>query len=476
MRIGSSVILGLAIDDRGVTCAELSTQGSKQSSRKLGRFVFSSPLTAFTDAAGTGTALKAFLQSHGFTARKVVVGVPSKWLISAERDVPTASTTDVLAMLRLQGESLALANGNELVVDLTADPATLAGKRVLLVAMLKEQLDRLITLIEAAGLDLEAITSTAIATHTLLAGDAPDGTMLMIAEGGTDVVANSGGAARLLRHVSAANASTAAGAVQLSSDLRRTVTLAGLSPLSTDRPLLVWNGVGLGEPDLAALGERAGIPVRSANGLTRIDVRPEALNGAARGMTADAFLPAIAVACVGLSPKRVSVDLAHSRLAPPKQARFGRGLIYGVVGGVVAIAGIAWLYETVSDREAYSASLAETIKKVAPDVKAAEATIDRIAYGRTYFEHRPPILEAMREVTIAFNYNEPIWATNFTLRDNRTGVLQGKANSQGLVLALLDRLKANPKLRDVKLIDVREGGGRSREQTFSISFTYAATE
>jgi hypothetical protein len=40
------------------------------------------------------------------------------------------------------------------------------------------------------------------------------------------------------------------------------------------------------------------------------------------------------------------------------------------------------------------------------------------------------------------------------------------------VLALSDRLKANPKFQDVQLIDSREAAGSSRDVAFSITFTY----
>jgi hypothetical protein len=73
---------------------------------------------------------------------------------------------------------------------------------------------------------------------------------------------------------------------------------------------------------------------------------------------------------------------------------------------------------------------------------------------------------------MAFNYDEPVWATNFTLRDNHKGQLQGKAADQRTVLSVLDRLKNNPHFSAVQLQDLREAGQRSREVAFSISFTF----
>ena len=77
---------------------------------------------------------------------------------------------------------------------------------------------------------------------------------------------------------------------------------------------------------------------------------------------------------------------------------------------------------------------------------------------------------------MAFRDDEPLWVASFALRDNRTGTLSGKSTDQRFVLGLLDRLKKNPKFSDVKLLDMRDAGGRNKEIAFSLSFTFIAVE
>ncbi len=110
------------------------------------------------------------------------------------------------------------------------------------------------------------------------------------------------------------------------------------------------------------------------------------------------------------------------------------------------------------------------------DIKSAESTIDRISYGRTYFETRPLHLECLREVTMAFGYEEPIWTTSFNYRDNRKGQIRGKTTDENLILTVLDRLRANKKFASVQLNDSRAVGGKSNEWSFTISFTFVAVE
>ena len=44
------------------------------------------------------------------------------------------------------------------------------------------------------------------------------------------------------------------------------------------------------------------------------------------------------------------------------------------------------------------------------------------------------MLEALREVTLAFRDDEQIWVTNFTFRENGKGTLIGKAADQKFVI------------------------------------------
>ena len=107
-----------------------------------------------------------------------------------------------------------------------------------------------------------------------------------------------------------------------------------------------------------------------------------------------------------------------------------------------------------------------------PEISAAQTAIDHVMYGRTYFDLRPPHLNCLRELSMAFNYDETIWVTSMTFRDNRQGTFQGKASDKGMITNLLDRLKNNPKFTNVQLQDLREAGSRDRDFTFSISFNY----
>jgi hypothetical protein len=62
------------------------------------------------------------------------------------------------------------------------------------------------------------------------------------------------------------------------------------------------------------------------------------------------------------------------------------------------------------------------------------------------------------------------------MRENGAGILTGKAADQKTVLSLLGRLQKSERFRDAKLLDSRESDSRSRDVTYSISFTFNPAE
>ena len=141
MKLRSPTILGLAFDDRSVACAQVHARGDRREQRRLGRFVYPADATPNGNPAACGAALKKFLDEHGFDARRAVVGVPAKWLIAAERELPPSDPEAALAILRMHGERMAF-SGGELIVDVAGDPTRDTG-RALLVGILKAQLDKM---------------------------------------------------------------------------------------------------------------------------------------------------------------------------------------------------------------------------------------------------------------------------------------------------------------------------------------------
>jgi hypothetical protein len=260
MKLRSPVILGLAFDERGISCAEVFAKDARREQRRLGRFTFASNAT-LNEPAACGRALRAFLDEHRFDTKRAVIGVPAKWLITNERDVPPAGDTAAsLAVLRMHAERIALGGNGELVTDVAGD-VNKGTTRALIVGILRPQLDRLLAVATAANLDVVAVTATSLVVHAAVAGDETASTVL-VGDAGTEFVSGDPASPRILRHISTANPATESGLAQLGSELRRTLTLS--SGRGGAEGVRLYDTLGMGDAQREALAGRAGVSLASS--------------------------------------------------------------------------------------------------------------------------------------------------------------------------------------------------------------------
>jgi hypothetical protein len=486
---GSTHFLGLLMGDRSIVCAELLVKGEQRVVKQTATMTFPPELSMDSPAA-VGTALTAFLRQNGFSASRAVIGLPAKWLVAVEKEVPPADKTQVHALLRLQAERLSIAESGEPVFDYAGKlDAGTAGK-VLLVAMLRKQLDRVEAIADAAGLTVIAIAPASLVLARVLdqgAGQvAGSGPMILLGKHGAEVVWRRQGVAQMLRHVSVATAPGAEGPglAMLGPELRRVVVMGPVSELNGNgtvnrtgsSEVELWDGVGLSPQQLGELSARLGLKVRAGDGLKRLNLRSElpssGASAEAQSEMLSRFAPAMALALAGARRELLPLDLAYSKLAPPKVRKFGRRSVWAAALVVVALLGIGALYYDVRQEQSHLDELKDQLKALTPRIDTAKTLLGHVTYAEVYFDKRPPILECLRSLTETFRDGEPIWVTNFSLNDKGKGQLRGKAADQPTVGLFLDRLRLNKKFSDVKLQDARDSGSRAHDVTFAITFSY----
>jgi hypothetical protein len=368
-------------------------------------------------------------------------------------------------MLRLQAERLS-ADGGELVFDFAGTLGSTQPVSGLLVGILRSRLAKLKEMCDSAGLKVHAITSTALAISQLNSGDA---SVLVLADGGAEIVLRRDGAPTALRSLAAARSAEGLVVGSLASEVKRSASLGG----AAGNGLLLCNGLGISRAQAEELGSRSGLALAPEIDLCAMGAtaRSDALNGDAHRLTADRFAPAVSLAIAGADGKLLPVNFVDSRLAAVEPPRFGRRTIIAALLGVAVVGSIVALLMLASSREAELAIINDQLKKMDATVETAAAEIDRFSYGISYFDRRPPVLDCLKEISLAYGY-DPIWTINFTLRDNMRGQIQGKAADISVVLAVADRLRANPNFRNVQSQDTRDTAGRTREVSFTISFVY----
>jgi hypothetical protein len=470
----SNSFLGLAVGERAVACAEVQVQGDRRTVRRTATFTFGPDLSLDKPEAA-GQALAAFLRQKKFSASRAVVGLPARWLIALEKQVPPAAQEAARATLRLQAERLAVSESGELAFDFAGETSTATASKVLLVGVPKTRLANVEKLLDAAGMSIVAITSTALALSASVDKAEKDATMLVLGRGGAELVWRQQGSPRLLRHLAyVVNGDNTHSINQLGSELRRSVTLSATNGTVGRREMLLLDGVGVPKEKVGELSQRLGFDVKSDDGTRMLGLSPidRSTDASDAPESAGYFAPALSLALVGANPDIIPVNFAHSRLAPPVEKRFGRKAVWGgVLGGVILLALIA-MFVKVHQKESDLADLSEQIKTIKPVADAGQAVLDRVKYSHGYLDTRPPVLDCLREITLAFGEDSHIWATSFKIPDNGRGQLIGKASDQRYVTNLVEKLNKNPKFSDVRNLGMLESDNKTHDVTFTIAFNY----
>ncbi len=466
--------LGLAIAERAIVCAEVApARGNGGTMRRTATFVVPPELSLDAQPESVGAALAAFLREQKFSASRCVVGVPARWLIAVEKEVPPSDDTSARAMLRLQAERLAVAESGEVVFDFAGKSSSSTATKVLLVGMLRQRLERIEKIADSAGLHLEAVTSTGLTLASCASGK-DEGGLLLLTRGGGEIVWRHNDAPRMLRHVAVAamNGHGTVNMAPLTAELRRAVTLAQTN--GDGRDLLLLDGVGLEDAQITELSERLGVKLRSGRNsdVCGIGSDPAIASPAEHRDAPARYAPAISLALAGVRPALRPLDFKHSRLAPVKVSRFGARSSWAIVLGAIALLGIVSLYVIAHQRQNQIDALNATLRTLDPEIEDAQTNVDRLKYARGFFETRPPVLDCLAELSAAFGENDRAWVKALVLPANGKGTINGQAADDAVVLAVVERIKKNPRFTDVKGPNTQQADPRTREVSFTVTFTF----
>ena len=471
--------LGLAVGRQAITAVEVVTSRGRHALVRAAELPLP-PEAGLLDPVKLGQAMKELLHSHHFSASRCVIGLEAAQLAAKEKRLPAGAMGSLGDILRIAAEQDFASDEQDLMFDYMPLPAE-NGACALLVAAPRPVVDQLLAAAGAAGLAVAAVTSSALAMAQATASPAPQGERLVLSlePGGAELVVQSNGSPRLVRWLPVSRHATSdAGAAsmqryldELEAELGRVLVadLAGTQPPQTE--LLVWNAAGLGESALREMGGRLALP-------TRICIFPADLRETDGTLSQECgnMVSAAALAIARTCGKPLALDFLHSRLSRRKRPKLGRLAFWVAAAALVVVAaGISLLLDWRSSQREI-ADLQDRLSGLNPSVRQARELIDKASFARGWYDQRPKFLDCLREVTLSFPQEGRIWATNLAVREDMRVVLSGKSVGEATVLDLLDRLKSDPRLAEVKPLDIRQVGANSKEVSFDISFTFTGAK
>jgi len=482
MALRARKMLGLALEGRSLTAAELRMSDGRCEVLRGAEFTFPEG-TSWQEPDRLGDLLRAFLAEHGFSARRAVLGLPARWLLVKEKQVPPASAESIAGMMRIEAEREFSAEFTDLAVDYTDRSDAGQARAVLLTATLRRKLEQAVAMGRAAHLNVRAVTSSVMALASA-EGRGRSGPALLLHVTGTggELTVRVGGQFRAVRHLPVTMAATPGGGAspgedgieKLAEETRRVVLLLPRDPTWPQLDdLSVWDGVGLRPAAWKTLSDRLGMTVHVADALSALG-----LAGSHVGGDADArrFAAAAAVGLAGMHPDLLAVDFLHSRLAPPKKpARGKRAVRAACLAAALLATGLFLLWDWQVGKGRLAA-LRSTLEGMTEEVEAAGTLVNRVSSARGWHDRRPGFLDCLRELTLAFPEHGRIWTNSLIVGEDMRGIIVGKSVDEREVLEVLDRLNASQSLVDIKPLYMREAGGGAQEVSFAVSFSFQSTE
>ena len=479
-------LLGIAMGDRSVLIAEV-LAGDKPSAKHLAEFEFPQGVT-LENAAALGLALAEFLEREHFSARHAVIGLPAKWLLVKNKDLPPADAATAADLLRLGAETEFSSELKDLVFDYVGQADPSQGQTVLLIATPRRHLEWATSMCDAARLTPEAVTSSAAVLAMLTQGDSAKNTIVLtIAAGGAEFVSHRGAHANMLRHLRAPEPSAL-----FINELRRAVSAVPTNGSTAGSEMVVWDGAGLE----AGRFEQMGLPVRYGDLPSLGVIAPDGnRNGAGRkyGRRRSPW-------------RRRRWSEATSRLIScipgsllPPVRRVQSWMVLTGLAVVLAIVAVVGAYLDIQHLTSEKAALDSKLTDEGPRIKTAQDFVSKVTFAEHWEAGDPRYVACLRDITELLPVDGQTYVTGLSIHEieqkidpyakqtsvpasperNLAVTINGKAPNQERALQLRDSfLQHRDWFEDVKLPKVITSAGTrfsAPEASFTITCTFKAT-
>jgi hypothetical protein len=408
-----------------------------------------------------GREIKNHLDAAGIRERHCVVAIPAAWVMSQHTTVPELSAEDATSFLQIEAER-----------GFPCDPAQLQIARsfhrtaetayVTQLAVRREQLDQLSTVLKAAGLKPVSYSLGLAALPGIIPPAGQGRITVAVEPKGATLLLASGGGIAALRTCEASIESEAGENIVNGATVARElrITFEQIpSTLRFDLKQLYLCGDETMSRQLAEkLAEWAEIE--------GLDIKR---GGAGDKPIADQMAEGLAVRCIdGDGPDLEFLPPSPSRWAL-LMARYNSKRLATAgfaVGGValLALGFFGWQeYTRWSLRSQWDAMSAE--------VKALDAVQDRIREFRPWYDESYRSLTILNRVTECFPENGSVTARSVEIRGSgvQTVSISGTARDNTSLLRTLDQLR---KIKEVKAVKIDQITGKAPAQKFTFTFRW----
>lgn len=396
---------------------------------------------------GLGQEIKAALREKNITERHAMIALPSRWVLVKPVQLPPADAAAATGILRLTIEREYQVDAKDWVFDFAGEVSSKERRSVLLAATPGARLAQAAAVLEQAGLHPEVISSTMFELIAKFSG-----AVLHLSPEGAELGASAGKGPALIERL----ASTPTQPAALAAEVRRVLAASNVSAES----IAVVSG---GQADAQI--------IRSVT--EQIGLRAEVASGDAAKLIAET---------VDWAPQVARINFLKSKLANVPDRWLTRPRAGFITAAGLLAAMLLFLVGDWYTQKSNVDDLRDTLASMKNEIAMARVNVDRMKLANGWYDKRPAVLDCAQAITLAFPSAGQAWTTSLSVRDDMSprgelsGTLVGKAQSDRIVLELLDRLRATKGISEVNLLYRRPAERNSKTEAFALTFTYTSRE
>lgn len=470
-------ILGLDIEEHSILAAELRVDREQYELRRTAEFVFPEDIS-FDEPDRLGQLLRQFLRKNHFSAKNAVLGIPAKWLIVREENIPPTNTDSLAGILRIQAERHFSLDYNDLVFDYSGEVSPTKTSSLTLVAALRRKIEQVVTTVQAAGLSALSVTSSSLAFAWAFGwGRSASGYALYIRPNYAEFLVQKDKCFRLIRHLPIAVSSyqdAKVGVDALASEVRRIISfLPDSQNKSNSEKLLIGNAANIEPEALQTFTECFPRQVKVIDGSANLTIKKLEESD---GPEMNRFTAAISLALAGKQPNLLAIDFLNSHINPQKKMANAKQILWAAVVGIVLFLCCLFVFLDWQNDVEEVAALRSRMENMKEDITEAESVVQKVSFARGWYSGRARFLDCLKELTLKFPTEGRIWTASLAIREDMQGIISGKSLDEKSVLEVLDALKESEVFSDVQMLYMRDAGRNSKEVSFAINFVFVDGE
>jgi hypothetical protein len=458
--------LVLLFNESSVTVALSHVRRGKHRIKQTGTWMFPDD-QGLANAEALGRDFHTFLRKHHLWAKLAIVGVPAKWVVGKSITIPPTARENLTNLLEIQAEQAFSLNYHDLVFDYSGRISSTQTNTVLLVAMQRQRLEHIKTLIKNAGLQCIAVMPSAAAMGALSGDSSRTYCGIYAQNSHCEYCLCKEGAVQAIKHVPMALSDKTPEA--LSTEIQRLLMLSGTEQSAAD-PLQVvlWSEDAEASQTLERLTNRLGPEIQVTEGRAAL----LASNRVSLDNSPAQYDPAMNLVLAREQVDLPMIDFLNSHIGVKKEKTFSKALGWGLFIGLVFIVALGSLYWGYRQDAMAITTFEQLLLDNEKSIEAARVIKQTVSQTSGWYAGRPTYLNCLLDIVNAFPEHGDIWVKTLSLEENGRGAIAGDAVNNVSVLNVCDLLEESVHFKDVQR-HINDIGGSSRGVTYTIRFHYS---